>query len=303
MKKLIYILCFLGFNAHGQLTPIISQYMFNDVALNPANTGNQESLSLFADFRAQWVGINGAPMTQSFTAHSPLRNTNSAVGIQFFADQIGVDRNTGIYGSYAYRIPMAKMKLSFGITGGVSLVKSNYSNLAVNDNSDNLLVDTPLGILPDCSFGVSLTGKKYFASLSIPFFLSHRFDGNKIIVDHDFNNYNVMLGGGYEFEFGRKKYKLRPSLLLKYNIGNRPQVDINLMAQLHDLFEFGVSFRTEDSVIGLFKFNATKQFAIMYSFGMPITKIGSNQFGSHEIGLRYNFKYQTKIANPRYLGW
>src|SRR5690606_15592636 len=156
MKRLIIILFFSGAISSAQHVPIISQYMFNDVALNPANTGNQNALSLFGNFRAQWVGIPGAPTTYSFTAHSPLKNLSSSVGLQFFSDKIGVDQSTGIFGSYAYRIKMEKSSLSFGLAGGIMMVRANNSELQVNDAGDMLLVDSPLGVLPDVSFGMSL---------------------------------------------------------------------------------------------------------------------------------------------------
>jgi type IX secretion system PorP/SprF family membrane protein len=302
MRFLVVILLFTSATLRAQYVPILSQYMFNDLALNPANTGNQDGLSLFGNFRAQWVGIPGAPMTQTFSAHSPLRTKSSAIGLQFFADQIGVDRNTGIFGSYAYHIDMKTSRLSFGLSGGVSLVRSNNSELQVNDGGDVALTDTPLGVMPDASFGMSLNAKKYFVSLSLPMFLGHRFDGTNFRIEHDIRNYNFMLGGGYAIEYGDQRF-IKPSLLLKYKIGSRPQADINLMAELHPILEVGVSYRTEEAVIALFKVAPTKQFSIMYSFGMPLTPLSYRQFGSHEIGLRYNFIYKTEISSPRYLGW
>ena len=73
MRILVLISLFIGSVAFSQHIPIISQYMFNDIALNPANTGNQNALSLFGSYRAQWVGIPGAPTTYSFCAHSPFQ--------------------------------------------------------------------------------------------------------------------------------------------------------------------------------------------------------------------------------------
>lgn len=302
MRILIVISFLVAFTTRAQYVPILSQYMFNDLSLNPANTGNQDGLSLFGNFRAQWVGIPGAPMTQTFSAHSPLKNSSSAIGLQFFSDKIGVDRNNGIFASYAYRINMKAARLSFGLSGGVFFVRSLNSELQVNNNNDATLTDSPLGVLPDASFGVSLNAKKYFASFSIPLFLGHRYDGTSFKIDHDIRNYNFMLGGGYALQFAEGKH-IKPSLLLKYKIGSRPQADINVMAELHPIFELGISYRTEEAAIILLKVLPTKQLSIMYSFGMPLTPISYRQFGSHEIGIRYNFIYKTQISSPRYLGW
>lgn len=301
--RLIFIISLLLCNVvRAQHVPLISQYMFNDMALNPANTGNQDAFSMFGNFRAQWVGIPGAPLTQTFSVHSPMRSESSALGLQFFADQIGVDKTTGIFANYAYRIHMKEARLSFGLSAGINLVKSNNSQLLVNDAGDDLLADTPLGVMPDFSFGMSYNTKKYFFSFSLPMFLGHKFDGNKIRIDHDFRNYNFMLGAGALLKVSRK-VNLKPSFLVKYKIGLRPQADINVMAELHPAIEVGVSYRTEEAIIGLLKFKPTQQLGIMYSFGMPITAINYRQFGSHELGVQFNFKYKTNITNPRYLGW
>ncbi|MCB9225141.1 MAG: type IX secretion system membrane protein PorP/SprF [Crocinitomicaceae bacterium] len=302
MRVLIVILIFFSVAARAQYVPILSQYMFNDMALNPANTGNQEALSIFGNYRAQWVGIPGAPTTQTLSVHSPLKSLNSAVGLQFFADQIGVNRNTGIYGSYAYRIRMKTARLSFGLSGGISMLRSRNSQLQVNDQGDGSLTDTPLGILPDFSFGASLNSEKYFVSFSLPMFLGYSFDGAKFKIRHDIHDYNFMLGGGYAFNYSNDK-QLKPSLLLKYKVGARPQVDINLMAELHPMIEAGISYRTEEAIIGLIKISPTKQLSIMYSFGMPLTAISYRQYGSHELALRYNFIFKTQISSPRYLAW
>ncbi|MEX1003690.1 MAG: type IX secretion system membrane protein PorP/SprF [Crocinitomicaceae bacterium] len=302
MKSLTLIALFFSTLATAQYVPIISQYMFNDVILNPANTGNKEALSLFGSYRAQWVGIPGAPMTQSFVAHSPLRNKSSAVGIQCFSDQIGVDKTTAIFGSYAYRINMPSMRLSFGLSAGVNLIKSSNTQLQVNDQGDGLLTDSPLFIIPDVSFGMALNSKKYFVSFSLPMFLGHKENNGKYRLDHDVKNYNFMLGGGYKLILKNEK-TITPSLLLKYKVGGRPQADINVIFDIHKVFDVGFSYRTEEAVIALFKITPGKQFSVMYSFGMPITPISYKQFGSHEIGLEYNFLYPSKSTNPRYLTW
>lgn len=302
MRVILYILCFWSTAVFSQYTPLISQYMFNDVTLNPANTGNKNALSVFGGFRAQWVGIPGAPMTQSFVAHSPLRNKSSALGVQVFADQIGVDRNTGVFGSYAYRIRMKTTTLSFGIAGGINMIKSNNSQLEVNDQGDDLLNDSPLSILPDASFGLALNSKKYFISLSLPMFLGHQPADGTYRVDHDFEDYNIMFGGGYELVL-KNDMSFVPSLLLKYKVGGRPQADINTIFRFNEIFEAGLSYRTEEAIIGLIKVNPSPQFGLMYSFGMPITPINYKQFGSHEIGIAYNFLYRSNTTNPRYLTW
>ena len=305
MKKLIFTILFfklsLGFS---QLVPIQSQYMFNGIALNPAFTGSEDAFSIVGSMRAQWLGFPGAPTTQSLSAHAPLKGMKSAIGLQVYADQIGVSKNTGIFGSYAYRLQVSKKSsLSFGVAGGVNLIKTNYSQLQGNDPDDiAALNDTPLGILPDISLGMHYYTDKFFVNLSLPMFLSHRFDEMKFKIENNVRNYNVMLGTGYLFSF-KNGIELKPSFLGKYKADSKMQLDFNLMSKFNEHFEMGLSYRTAEALIALFKINVNQQFSIMYSAGAPLNPILKQSFGSHELSLKYTFLYKTKITSPRFLGW
>ncbi|MCG8573582.1 MAG: type IX secretion system membrane protein PorP/SprF [Flavobacteriales bacterium] len=303
MRKLIFILSFLYSVAYAQYVPMQSQYLFNGVALNPAATGSEDAFSLVGSFRAQWLGFDGAPTTQSITAHAPMKKQNSALGVQFFADQIGVSRNTGIFGSYAYRLRFKRSQLAFGISGGIFMFKSYYSQLNVNDLDDGeIAVDSPLGVLPDASFGIHFHGEKYFLSLSAPYFLSHDFDGSKFRITNDFKNYNLMFGGGYEFHMaGGNKFK--PSVLLKYRYNNPLQTDFNLVLTANKVVDIGLSYRTDEALIALLEIRPTKQFSFMYSLGFPLSPLWRYTYGSHEFSLKYNFLYKSKMSGPRFLGW
>lgn len=287
----------------AQHVPLQSQYMFNGVALNPAYTGSEEAFSIVGSYRAQWVGFKGAPTTQAITAHAPLKNTHSALGVQLFADQIGVDRTTGIFASYAYRLRFEKARLSLGISGGVNFLRSYFSQLDVADSQDQLLInDSPLGILPDFSFGAHYYTEQFFLSLSIPMFLTHTYTGSAFALSNDFSNYNVMLGGGMLIKLGNGS-NLKPSTLLKYRSNAKIQADINLMAMINDAFDVGLSYRTQEALIGLVQYRPTQQLGIMYSFGMPLSPIAGYTHGSHEVSVKYNFLYKTQIEGPRFLGW
>jgi type IX secretion system PorP/SprF family membrane protein len=85
MKK--FILIFLIFVAAGdiyaQQDALYSQYMFNPFAINPAYAGSRNSYSAVLLHRSQWVGMPGAPTTQSFAVHAPAAKSGIAMGNQF----------------------------------------------------------------------------------------------------------------------------------------------------------------------------------------------------------------------------
>ncbi len=303
MKTLIVISFLFSFSAYGQYSSLQSQYMFNPIAMNPAATGSEGVMSIVGTFRAQWIGFPGAPTTEALTAHAPLKNLNSSVGIQLFADQIGVDNRTTLNGLYSYRFRLNNANFRLGLSGGLSFVQSNYSELNVfTPEDDEILSNTPVGVLPNFGFGMYYTAEKYFLSFSIPTLLGHRYEDNRFRSFSDVSNYNLLLGGGYEFQL-KNEMGLKPSVLLKLRSNNRPQVDFNAKLTLNPIFDVGLSYRTEEALIGMFEAKVTNQFSIMYSFGMPLSVIAKTSFGSHELSVKYNFVYKSNSEGPRFSGW
>ena len=111
-----------------------------------------------------------------------------------------------------------------------------------------------------------------------------------------------MMGGGYCFT-SRSGKQIKPSILLKYRIESPLQADFNVMMNLNKSLDIGLSYRTSEAIIALFKLNANDQFSIMYSFGLPISKLIQHSYGSHELSLKYTFLYQSNSTSPRFIGF
>jgi type IX secretion system PorP/SprF family membrane protein len=303
MKQLLYILLLLPLSCFAQYTPLQSQYMFNNVAMNPAATGSGNALTLVGSFRAQWVGFPGAPTTQAFTAHAPLKREKSAIGVQVYADQIGVMRNTGIYGLYSYRLKLERSNLRFGASAGINLISEDLGSLDVEHSNDpSLAPGRTSGVLPNFSVGAHWSSDKSFLSFSIPFLLTHSFSNSSYILATDFSNVNYLLGGGYEFDL-KNNFAIKPSVLLKFRSGTRPQLDVNARFRCNDYLDLGISYRTEEALMVLSEIRINKQLHFMYSFGFPLNPLAQYSFGSHELSLKYRFRYKINSSNPRYLAW
>ena len=51
----------------AQFDPQFTQYMFNELYINPAYAGSRDNLSGTMLWREQWVGLSGAPSTGTLT--------------------------------------------------------------------------------------------------------------------------------------------------------------------------------------------------------------------------------------------
>ena len=104
MRKFIMIFILLaGSTAIAQQDALFSQYMFNKLVINPAYTGTRDALSITLVGRQQWVGMDGAPRTASFSIHSPLRNEKIGIGAYAYTDVIGPLQTSGVVGSFSYK--------------------------------------------------------------------------------------------------------------------------------------------------------------------------------------------------------
>jgi type IX secretion system PorP/SprF family membrane protein len=76
MRKLFlsFASAVLGFICvNAQQDPMVSQYMFNGLYLNPAYAGSHDYWSSTLSYRSQWVGFDGAPETFIASADGPIQ--------------------------------------------------------------------------------------------------------------------------------------------------------------------------------------------------------------------------------------
>jgi type IX secretion system PorP/SprF family membrane protein len=302
MRKIFKILFFLAipFNVFGQFTPVTNQYILNPLTINPAYAGNRGVLNFAAFFRKQWVGIQGAPETMTLSLDAPFFDEKIGLGFIIVTDKIGVTKETQFITNYAYKIEVGKGNLSFGLGAGVNTTNTAWSDLVVLDQGDEFyLNNSRLYVVPNFSFGAYYTYNNHIAGFSIPRFLSYNFnlDKNRYSIKFDPGQYDFMLNYGYTVHFSQK-VKFFPSTLLIVNSGQKLLYDINAYFNYADRFWAGVSYRNKRSFAGLFQFQVNNQLRIAYTYDFDIGKIGKYSNGSHEIMLRYEFRYKIDVANP-----
>jgi type IX secretion system PorP/SprF family membrane protein len=302
MKKIIKILSFLlvPLGAFGQLAPVTSQYILNPLIINPAFAGNRGALNVSAFFRRQWVGIPGAPETTSFIADAPMFDNKIGLGLSLVNDRVGVTKETQLVTNYAYKLNLGKGTLSFGLGVGLTATNTAWSDLIVLDPGDEAyLVDSRLFVIPNFSFGAYYSNDRHFAGFSIPRFLSYNFssDKNKYTVQVDPSQYSYMFMYGYIFDLS-DKVNFIPSTLISLSPGRDVLIDVNGYFTFNNRFWVGASYKSGRSFAGLFQFEINSQLRIAYSYDFDYGKLGTYSNGSHEIMLRYEFRYKVDVPSP-----
>jgi len=193
----------ISFFASSQHLSLLSQYTLNGLPSNPGYTGSDEVLSVSTSYRNQWVGFEGSPVTQTISAHTPLKNDKVALGLLLYRDVIGKHYDNGVYFNYAFRVKLGKGKLSLGLSSGFSLKQSKLSEAIIIQQGDQVYSkNTPVSFLPNFSFGSYYYTKDYYIGFSIPFLMTHELDvsSGNFKPKHYFSQYNMMFSGGYKYQ-------------------------------------------------------------------------------------------------------
>jgi len=250
------------------------------------------------------MGIEDAPVFQTLSLHTPMKNDKVALGIMGQFMQYGFTRSKSIYASYAYNIRLGAGKLSFGIKGGVDLSNADYTGIDLTDPGDPLFMENGKYILPNIGAGVYYYSNKLFAGISVPHFLSYEKTGtNGVQAYHSFNNYDFIFTAGGLIAFS-DFFKFKPSMLVNYSLqetNKLMQLDINANFILADLLWVGGSWRTTEQVaVGILQIQLNQQLMLGFSYDYPVGTMSSYSKGSVEFILRYEFGSKISAANPRY---
>ena len=293
---------FLTTTGHGQHSPLTSQYLFNGLLINPAYAGSHNALTTNLTMRRQWVGMEGAPATEVLSVHAPISSQRIGIGAMVYNDRIGVSRETGFHTSYAYRMHMGRNRLSFGIGAGLSVLQADWSEVALQDQSDVAYATNEQGTLrPNFSAGAYYYTKRFFVGASLPFFMSRTYDpeNGTWTMTNDPSQYQPMLTGGYVIDLDRE-FKLKPSALVRYQRGGLPSADLTCNLIYKDKLWTGVSYRIDDAVVAMFEVLPTPQWRFGYAYDLGISALRAYNGGSHELMVQYEFGYRIRVKDPRY---
>lgn len=287
-------------NAKAQIEAQFTQYMFNETFINPAYVGSHESISATLLYRNQWVGIEGAPKTQTFSIHAPLKNRHIGVGISAMNEEIGISHQLSVHAYFAYRILYPYSALSFGLGGGFSNQEERFSEVkTIIQGDQQFMVDVNKKFMPNSSFGIYYYNKRFYAGISIPRLMENKIiisSANSVVenkVNYKLWHYN--LASGYVFDL-KEDLKFKPSIFIKL-VQNAPvEIDVNANFIIHDLLWLGAGYRSGDAVAALFGLQLRKNILLGYSYDYTLTPLKTYNSGTHEISLRYNFGYNKKLV-------
>lgn len=325
MKRLLQliILVICPFLVFGQQEVTYSQYMFNNLLINPAYAGYKEDININLLNRNQWVGINGAPTTQSFIIDGAFFNNNNVgLGLSVFNDRIGIQGQTSVMANYAYRLPIGddEDRLSFGIGLGAVQFSLNSDRAIIGDRTDVNFSGNLHYLSPDARIGIYYNNDKFYAGISANNLLTEVLNRkNTKAKDVILPPIHLFLTVGAIFDVNNF-VKFKPSLMLRDDPQNMGNTDINASFLINDTFWIGGSYRMgvdmwkksnsfnaifkQNSLVGLVEVYVAKKLRVGYAYDYGLSRLNTYTAGSHEISLgliigNRNY-YNNSMTSPRY---
>lgn len=280
-----------------------ANYMYNTEIINPAYAGSRGVTSMFLLHRTQWVGLDGAPVNNSFTINKPISDTNLGYGISILNDQIGVSDSYTCSVDVSYSISLANAsKIAFGIKASANWLSVDYNRLTILNPEDVVLseqnsIDNQFA--PNVGVGVYWHSKKNYVGVSVPNFLeTKRYDATISSTAKDKMHFYLIAGKVFDL---KSDLQFKPALLTKLVQGAPLQLDFSANFLFNQKFTFGAAYRLNSAVTGLFGIQINDSWHIGYAYDTETTRLRKHNSGSHELFLRYElFSKYNKIVSPRF---
>ena len=289
-----------GMRCYAQQDPQYSQYMFNQLALNPAYAGSREIIATSLLYRKQWTNIEDAPSTGTLSIQGPLQKNKAGLGAEIISDKLGPKSVSALLFSYAYRVALFKGKLSFGLRLGMYSYMFDRAKIDYKDQNDvyNTL-NRSSKITGSGDFGLYYYSRTFYWGLG----MNHLNRGKIVVSNSDssaMQSPHYFMPIGKAFQVGNTV--INPTILIKRTINAPASIDISINILLKEKLWLGVSERSGYGTVFFTQYQINEKMKIGYSYDYGRNRIGIAGKGAHEIMIGYDVNIQgAKILMPRYL--
>ncbi|HEX3384618.1 MAG TPA: type IX secretion system membrane protein PorP/SprF [Mucilaginibacter sp.] len=336
MKRLLLLILIsvLTFGlASAQQKPQYTQYVLNNLLINPAVTGIENYFDVKTGYRSQWTGLQGAPVTSYITGSVPFGSDfvggdaaalsggnqdnpygrlysqgyvaappHHGLGFMVVSDQAGPIGTTNIDLTYAYHMGISStFNLALGVEAGYNHTSLNTSELVLENPLDPAIANgNNSQWKPDLGIGIWGYSSNYYFGISALQLLSQNlyFSTN--------NNYSqaktvpqFFVTGGVKL-FLNDDVTLMPSALVKFISPLPVTYDINAKLAFRSRFWIGASYRNGDAVAGMFGLNISSLINVSYSYDYTTSALRTVSSGTHEIILGIMLNNRNHLVGPEH---
>ena len=315
----------------AQQKPQYTQYIFNNLLLNPAVSGIENYTDVKTGYRSQWTGLQGAPVTSFITINAPLGSdyidgdatafpedginpssrlftkqymaapSHHGIGMTLVSDKAGPFSTVTIDATYAYHIGITdRINLAAGVSAGASNINLNTAMITLQTALDPAIAN---GVnsqwKPDLGLGVWMYSSNYYIGASVMQLLPSTlyFSTNKSYNQSKTVPQYFITGGTKVFL--TDDVTLLPSLLIKVIKPEPVTFDINAKLSFRDKFWIGGSYRRDDSFGTLMGINISSLINVGYSYDITTSALRTVSSGTHEIFISLLLNNKYKVTCPQ----
>jgi type IX secretion system PorP/SprF family membrane protein len=295
---------------------VYNSFYINPYLYNPAEA-SANSAYVFANYRKQWLNVEGAPTTATLNYNTLIDHTRSGVGVKLSSYSRGLLNTSEALITYSYGVPFNQNNvLYFGISGGAS---SNMLDVnKASDPNDPALATYPTGVKPSANFGMrwaSSSGVSLGAAL--PQLFGEVYSTNQPSTSGLAPFDNMLFTFSYRREVqktinrSRRPGQRKPQLtthyaplelyaVYKYSALLSKQYEVVAKYNLSDNVWLGLGYRQSYGVIPSLGF-LWDHLIFCYSYEPGIQPEKGFSTGSHEvqIGLRLGGEKNFKFKEPQ----
>jgi type IX secretion system PorP/SprF family membrane protein len=296
---LVLVILFTVLSVKAQQDPQYTQYMYNTMSINPAYAGSRGHFSMSALARTQWVGVDGAPDTQTFSMNAPLGYSGVGLGLNIVSDKLGPSSETYFDANVSYTIrTSSEGQLAFGMRLGGRTLSLDWSKGRFQNQDAIFNSNLNNKVLPTIGAGVFFHKPKWYIGVSIPNFLrTDHYDDFVEAVSVERMHYFAI--AGYVFDL-TENIKFKPAILSKIVLGAPLSLDISANFLFNEKFSFGAAYRWGDAISAIVGFQITETLTLGYAYDLTTSNFNNYNSGSHEVMLTFNILEKKRLKCPRF---
>ena len=288
MKKIAYIslLLLIPSGLYGQQFPFMEGYNVNPFNMSPSYAGLKNPKTMFLDYRSDWTGIDGGPVTCQLSYNDRFMD-KVGLGGRFIYDKADIFKQTMLLGTYTYEIqPADEHFINLGLSAGFY---KNSVDLGKYFNDPDYIQDAVL------IYGTEKSKMKVATDISALYRFRNIEGGilfsNVMFGTAKYSNTevtykplkNFLLHASYEYHI-TDIWTAKPFVLFRGGQHFPSQLELASEVNYNDKFWGLIVFRT-GGIWGMgFGGEIRDGILLNYSYNLS-TNVALNTFGSHQLTL------------------
>lgn len=300
----------LGGAVMAQQDKIITNYMYDQMSINPGETGINDGICATTIYRNQWDKVVRAPNSTLLNVEANMsRFFPGGLGISLYADRIGFAAQNSVLLNYSYPLELS----GYGVLGigiGVGIMNFGYNPMWEPVQQGTVGIDMTLpsnwsatGL--DLNFGLFFKGDAdYYFGLSSTHLSETAIVSSTSVTNDDYDprrHYYIM--GGKAFR-GVGPGDIKADAIVRTDFATTT-IELTGRYIWNNIAYGGIGVRQTEYASILLGYKPLPDLTIGYSYDITMNKLASVSRGSHEVLLKYCFYLPPppiqKSKHPRWL--